>query len=112
MAGDIEGVIDSGKVYTLRALAKILGYKDTRSLRLQLVDRGIPVDIWGNHRITLISGRFLQQYVETSSMPFDEHYRMTLEKQQLRQAKVEARRAARRAAIEATRQGIPPKVIR
>jgi hypothetical protein len=68
MATELAGFVDPGKVYTIEALAKTLGYKPVCSLRQHLVDRGVPLMLLGSGKKEFVSGRFVLDSVEREAI--------------------------------------------
>lgn len=57
------GIINSDQVYTLQALADILGCRQCRTVEKALRERGIPIDHW-TRGITLVPGYLIRLAVE------------------------------------------------
>jgi hypothetical protein len=51
MAQELDGIIDRNRGYSLTALAKILGYRETRSVRRDLEDIGVLGTRLGRQRV-------------------------------------------------------------
>jgi hypothetical protein len=66
MAQAHDGIIDAEKVYSTQALAKILGFKQARTVEEKLRERGVWVDLWGSG-VTLVSGKDIQLAIERSA---------------------------------------------
>lgn len=60
MATGIDGTIRDNEGYTLTELARRLGYRETRTLKKHLEDRGVWVDDWGSGVILIRGYDFLQ----------------------------------------------------
>jgi hypothetical protein len=71
MPSEHDGIIDGDRTYTTRALARILGFKQARTIEDRLRARGIGVDDWG-HGTVLVSGKTVQLAIERSSECDDE----------------------------------------
>lgn len=70
-AAEHDGIIDSERVYSTRALARILGYRQARTIEQILRDRGVEIDYWGKG-VTLVSGKTLQLAIERASKCADD----------------------------------------
>lgn len=66
MASEHDGIIDSERVYSTHALARILGIQQTRTVEQKLRERGIETDHW-TRGLNLISGKTLQLAIERNS---------------------------------------------
>jgi hypothetical protein len=58
-----DGIIDASKVYTTKALARILGFRQARTVEEKLRTRGVEVDDWGRGA-TLVSGQLVLLAIE------------------------------------------------
>lgn len=66
MPADPDGIIDADRVYTTKALARVLGFRQARTIEERLRQRGIETDAWGNGCV-LVSGRTVQLAIERAS---------------------------------------------
>ncbi len=69
-ASEHDGIFDSERTYSLRAVARILGIKQERTVRQKLAERGVPIDEWCKG-VTLVSGKIIQLAVERNSQCSD-----------------------------------------
>lgn len=60
MSSGIDGTIRDNEGYTLKELAKRLGYRETRTLKKRLEERGVWVDDWGAGVVIVRGLDFLQ----------------------------------------------------
>ena len=66
MASEHDGIIDSERSYSTRALARILGFKQARTIEEKLCERGVEIDPWGNG-VKMVSGKIIQLAIERNS---------------------------------------------
>jgi hypothetical protein len=66
MSDEHDGIIDSEKSYTTKALARIVGVKQARTVENKLRERSVEMDFWGNG-IVFVSGKTVQMAIERNS---------------------------------------------
>jgi hypothetical protein len=69
-SNDHDGIVDSGKTYTTRALARILGVKQPRTVENWLKRYDIAVARFAGR--VLVSGKVFQLAIESGSVCLDE----------------------------------------
>jgi len=70
MSSEHDGIIDSERVYSTRALARIFGIQQARTIEQKLRERGVELDHW-TRGLNLVSGKTLQMAIERNSQCVD-----------------------------------------